>query len=269
MRKNVNRSFIIPTLYASLLLSGPALVKAEGTSADNGWDFAVAAYLWGADIGGTTGSGADIDVSFSDLFSGLNAGFMGTFEARKDKWLVLTDLVYLDVSADNKTDVTIPVGPGLGPGPVPIDIDTKVEIDLKGTVFQLAGGYNLLSEGPLKLDLLAGARYLNLDNDITVNLSSIGGGRKTKFSDDGHVWDGIVGVKGMYALSPRWSLPYYADIGTGQSDFTWQVAAGVAYHAAEWVDVALVYRYLAWDIGEDFVDDLNFSGPALGAVFRW
>jgi len=112
MSKNVIQGFFMPALCAGLLLLGPALAQAEESSADSGWDFAVAAYMWGADIGGSTGSGADIDVSFSDLFSGLNAGFMGTFEARKDKWLVLTDLVYLDVSADSTTNVTIPVGPG-------------------------------------------------------------------------------------------------------------------------------------------------------------
>ena len=267
MKPSVLRSIFVPALCAGILSFGT--VQAEESSTDSGWDFAVAAYMWGADIGGSTGSGADIDVSFNDIFSNLNAGFMGTFEARKDKWLILTDLVYLDVTADNNASVTIPVGPGIGPGPIPVDIDAEVEIDLKGTVFQLAGGYNLLSEGPLKLDLLAGARYLDLNNDITVDLSAIGGSRSRKFSASGNVWDGIVGVKGMYALSPRWSLPYYADIGTGQSDFTWQAAAGVAYHAAKWVDVAFVYRHLEWDIGSDFVDDISFSGPTLGAIFRW
>lgn len=267
MKKNVARSIIIPALCAGILSFGA--VQAEESSTDSGWDFAVTAYMWGADIGGSTGSGADIDVSFSQIFKGLNAGFMGTFEARKDKWLVLTDLVYLDVSADNTSNVTIPVGPGLGPGPIPIDIDTKVDINLKGTVFQLAGGYNLISENPVKLDLLAGARYLNLDTGITADLSAIGGSRSSKFSADGNVWDGIVGVKGMYNFAPRWSIPFYADIGTGQSDFTWQAAAGITYHAAKWADVAFVYRHLEWDIGSDFVDDLSFSGPALGAIFRW
>ena len=37
----------------------------------------------------------------------------------------------------------------------------------------------------------------------------------------------------------------------------------------KWVDIAFVYRYLEWDIGGDFVDDLNFSGLALGAIFRF
>ena len=267
MKEGVLRGIFVPALCAGILSFGT--VQAEESSVDNGWQYAAGIYLWGAGIGGHSGSGSEIDVSFKDIFSGLNAGFMGSFEARKDKWLVFTDLVYLDVSADDKTKVTVPVGPGLGPGPVPVDITTKVDVDLKGTVFQLVGGYNLISEGPLKLDLLAGARYLDLDTDITVDLSSIGGSRNTKFSDSGSVWDGIVGVKGNYNLNPRWSLPYYADIGTGQSDFTWQVVAGVSYHAAKWVDVAFVYRYLEWDIGEDFVDDLNFSGPTLGAIFRF
>ena len=84
MKEDILRRIFVSVLYAGLLL-GPALAQAEESSADSGWDFAVKAYMWGADIGGSTGNGADIDVSFSDIFSGLNAGFMGTFEARKDK----------------------------------------------------------------------------------------------------------------------------------------------------------------------------------------
>jgi len=263
---NICRIFVL-ALCAGFMVIAP--VQAEESSADNGWQFAAAVYLWGADIGGHSASGSEVDISFNDIFDNLNAGFMGTFEARKDKWLVLTDVVYLDVSADDKTKVTVPVGPGIGPGPVPVDITAKAEIDLKGRVFQLAGGYNLISDGPLMLDLLAGARYLDLDTDISVDLSALGRSRKFKASESGNVWDGIVGVKGNYNLNPRWSLPYYADIGTGQSDFTWQVAAGVSYHAAKWEDIAFVYRHLEWDIGGDFVDELNFSGPALGAVFRF
>jgi len=43
------------------------------------------------------------------------------------------------------------------------------------------------------------------------------------------IWDGIVGFKGRVALGSdkKWYIPYYADVGTGQSDLTWQVLAGV------------------------------------------
>ena len=70
-------------------------------------------------------------------------------------------------------------------------------------------------------------------------------------------------------LGDRWFLPYYADVGGGGSDFTWQASAGIAFKAARWADIALVYRYLAWDIGGDVIEDIDFSGPALGVVFRF
>jgi len=33
--------------------------------------------------------------------------------------------------------------------------------------------------------------------------------------------------------------------------------------------VGLMYRHLEWDIDGDLIDDIDFSGPAVGAVFRW
>ncbi len=251
------RSNLIPALCASLLSLVAAPLQAE---TDNDWQFSAKAYLWAADIGGHTGAGDSVDVSFSDIFDNLEAGFMGAFEARKGKWLVLTDLIYLDVSASDKTTVS--------DGPFPVDIEAKTKVDLTGTVFNLIGGYNLLSEGPLKLDLLAGARYLDLETDIRVDLSAIGPGQSAKVSDSETVWDGIIGMKGNYAFGNNWSVGFYGDIGTGESDFTWQAAAGVVYDA-EWANVALLYRHLEWDIDGDLIDDIAFSGPAVGAVFRW
>ena len=106
----MTRSSFIPALCASLLSLVAAPLQAE---TDNDWQFSAKAYLWAADIGGKTGAGDSLDVSFSDVFDNLETGFMGAFEARKGKWLVLTDLIYLDVSASDKTTV--------GDGPFPID----------------------------------------------------------------------------------------------------------------------------------------------------
>ena len=54
-------------------------------------------------------------------------------------------------------------------------------------MFQIAGGYNLISEQPMNLDLLVGTRYLDLDTDVTVDLSALEPGRSKKFSDSGDV----------------------------------------------------------------------------------
>jgi opacity protein-like surface antigen len=73
----------------------------------------------------------------------------------------------------------------------------------------------------------------------------------------------------MVALGKYISIPYYLDAGTGESKFTWQATAGISYHATEWLDIDLVYRYLYWDIGKNGLEDINFSGPLLGLVFLW
>ena len=56
-------------------------------------------------------------------------------------------------------------------------------------------------------------------------------------------------------------------------DFTWQAMTGVSFQAANWVDLSLVYRHLEWDLGPEGSDGLiknvNFSGPAFGAVFHF
>jgi hypothetical protein len=38
---------------------------------------------------------------------------------------------------------------------------------------------------------------------------------------------------------------------------------------AHWGDVSLVWRYLSYDLKAGAIADMNFSGPALGATFRW
>jgi hypothetical protein len=127
MRNRVTQGCFTPTLCAILLILGNSTLRAE--TADD-WQFAVGVYIWGADIGGSSGNGDDIEVEFDDIIDGLNAGFMGTFEARKDKWLIITDLVHLDVTADDSASATAPVGPG----DTAIEIRTDVEVDLVGTV---------------------------------------------------------------------------------------------------------------------------------------
>lgn len=261
MKKDAFRRVFMLTLLTGVLISGTA--QAEESSATRVWDFTAAIYLWGADIGGRTASGSKVDVSFNDLFDNLNSAFMGTFEARKDKWLVITDLIYMDISADKTAEVTIPIGP------IEIDVTGDADVDLTGKVFQLAGGYNLHTDERSRLDLIAGARYLDLDMDTSITITGPLQGRPIKISESGDVWDGIVGVKGQYDLGQRWSIPYYVDVGTGQSEFTWQAMMGVGFNATKWLDVALVYRHLAWEVDGDLIDNLNFSGPALGAIFRF
>ena len=124
--------------------------------------------------------------------------------------------------------------------------------------------------------MLAGARMLGVKPTLGWSIQGDLGpipeaGRSGSKQVNETLWDGIVGVKGRFALSDdrRWNLPFYLDVGTGQTQLTWQAAAGVSY-SYQWGDVIAMWRYLAWnDSSGSPIESLNFNGPMIGASFRW
>lgn len=63
--------------------------------------------------------------------------------------------------------------------------------------------------------------------------------------------------------------PYNFDIGTGQSDLTYQIAAGVGYKFG-WGDAVAVWRYLDYNFKSGKpIESMNFNGPQIGVTFRW
>src|SRR5687767_8926399 len=59
------------------------------------WQFQFIPYLWVAGINGRAGIGnlaVDVDAAITDPDVDLNFGFMASFEARKNKFVILTDL---------------------------------------------------------------------------------------------------------------------------------------------------------------------------------
>jgi len=91
--KNSSKGFLsllfIIILFSSTLKSsfGQGIIPGQGDDKD--WNFVVAPYIWFSALNGVTGVGrveADIDASFSDIFSNLNIGFMMYGEARYKKF---------------------------------------------------------------------------------------------------------------------------------------------------------------------------------------
>lgn len=255
-------------LAASLMLLASiiSITAAADTDSDK-WKFDANIYLWGAGIKATTATGGDIDIPFHQLIKDLDMAFMGGVGASRGKWSLFADAIYMDISQDDSFTESIPVL-----GPLELNVDIDADVKMKAFIGTLGGTYNVFDSEKATVNLLGGARYLWIDVDLKLDLSSTGLlgrplGREINENPSGHVWDGIVGVKGKINLNDNWYLPYYADIGTGQSDLTWQVLAGVGYQF-KWGDVLLAYRYLDYEFESDrALDDLNISGPALGAKF--
>jgi hypothetical protein len=244
------------TITLLLLTCASASWAEESSAGENDWKYAVDVYLWGASVGGESASGGDIDIKFEDLVENMDLGVMTNLAARKSRWLFEVDAIYLDI--EDKGDFEVD----------PI-LETD-DIELTGWIVTPFVGYNVLEGDKGYLALLAGARYLYLDLDLELATRAPLPPAKKTFSESGDFWDGVVGAIGRITLSDRWALPYYFDIGTGDTDMTWQAYGGVAY-AFESFELMVGYRYLEWDFKDDnkAFNDLNLGGPMLGARFRF
>jgi hypothetical protein len=236
-------------------------------------------YGWFPAISGSTEHNAQpgppIDVSMGDVLDALKFTFMGTAEVSKGKWGLWTDLVYADFGASKQAsrDFTIGQPPN---NQLPVGIDANLVLDLKSWIWTIAGTYNVMESPDGKMDVLAGARLNDMETTLSWSLNGTGGGGTLPPKTGSGVskisnWDGIVGLKGRvnFGASKRWFVPYYADIGTGESDLTWQLMAGVGYQF-DWGSLVASWRYLKYDFKSSSpVQDLSYNGPLVGVVFRW
>lgn len=253
--------FLVPVLCASAISMAPATAVAADSSAEDHWQFKAGVYLWAAGIKGETASGSDLDISFSDLINNLNMAFMGNVEARKSKWSLAADVIYLNVGADGGGSVPIASAPGLS-------VKVEADVKLRAWVLGFTGGYRVLQSQQATLDLIAGARYLQVSTFLNTSEQLGPLARSGEVSASGVNWDAIVGVKGDVYLKDNWYAPYYLDVGTGDSDLTWQIAGGIGYKF-DWGDAYLLYRYMDWDFNGSELDNLNLSGPQLGVNLRF
>lgn len=255
MRSIGKLSFAVVVVVA--VATGPSV--AQAVAQDNDWDFGVGIYGWGAFIGGESATGNDIDVDLNDIIDNLNFTFMGVVEASKGEWSFTTDILYLDLEGDKDSNLSTPGG----------NISANTDVQLKSWIITPEIGYSVVESDNLTLNVIGGARYLSLDTDIELNGNTPSSLFYRKVSDSGSVWDAVVGVRGKYAFDARWYIPFYLDVGTGDSDFTWQGSAGIAYKFAA-CDVVLTYRYLEWQFDDNPVlNDLNINGPLLGVKFEF
>jgi len=131
----------------------------------------------------------------------------------------------------------------------------------------------------LKMDVVAGLRYLWLESDVdwrlSANVSGPGSGqsfpRSGSMTQDGDVRDAIGGLRGQILLGEgSWFIPFYGDIGAGDSDLTWSVYAGIGCSFSQWFDAMIGYRHMEWDNdGDEFMQELTLSGPIIGARFHF
>ena len=255
----------------------PAATAAQAQTQDTAverWQFAVTAYGYLPQISGTAyfpvaATGANFSLSQSDLIDHLKMAFMGAFDAHRGPWGFFGDVLYLDIGRRNTDIHDFTIG-GIG---IPAATTSDVSIDMKSWIVNAVGEYRVLRQGESTLDVVAGLRYLSLKERLEWSFTgSIGSlpeaARSGNVEISSNIVDAIVGVKGQFQGDGGWRVPYYLDVGTGGSQFTWQGATGLAY-VFHWGEISFLYRYIDFQIHSSRLQNLTIAGPLLGATFRW
>jgi hypothetical protein len=240
------------------------------------WQFALTPYIWLPSVEGTgdfetpPGGGGEpsVEIGPVDYLEHLEFALMLAGEARKGKWVLRADVVYVDFGNQHASVRTVS-GPG---GLVEFPVNTDTTFSLDGLEWQGTVGYQTVSQPHFSLEVLGGFRYLDVSGELEwqfdgpLNLLPQSG----RISQDVELWDAIVGVRGRARFGDgKWFMPFHVDIGTGDSDLTWQLFAGLGY-TFSWGDVLAAYRHLEYDQKQgDLLQGVRLSGPAIGVSFRF
>jgi hypothetical protein len=260
---------------STAILLGCAVFPTPAQTPPDQWQFSAILYGYFATLRGSatfpSGTTADITVDPHKILNNLNIAAMGAFELRRGPWGLFTDVMYIDASASKTATRAFSIGNVMIPGSVTANLGLAV----KTTVWTLAATYRAVADPELTADILLGARDLDLKQHLTWQFSGdvgpfVGPGRQGSGNSNPNNWDAIVGFKGRATLGAEhaWFVPYYLDLGAGNSDFTWQGVLGLGYTFSSWGEVIVVWKYLDYQFKNNNAT-LSMSGPAIGIGFYW
>ena len=236
-------------------------------SATEGFRYVITPYLWFLGINGKLDYNnvqrVDTKINDSTLLGTVDAGAMIEGEVHYGRWGVMGNAIYSKSSSLGSKSF-------LKDQALNVDSNTNSWIG----IYTLAGTYTTVATPSVYLDVLVGARFLNVNSKTALNASVANTpytGDRTFYSSVSAT-DAIGGMKGRLRISDsNFYVPFYLDAGGGSSvaKFTSQQLLGVGY-AFEYVDISLVYSNLYYSMNKNQTSSyINMSGPALAATFRF
>ncbi len=232
--------------------------EALTTSELSPWGFSVTPYFWVAGLEGDVGvrglGPVEVDASFGDIIENTDMALMLAAEARRNRWGLVLDLVYLGVSEQAET-------------PGPLFSDASIEVTTLFATIDVA--YRFLEARAVTLDALAGARTWYVDADLDLDAGML---PATNRQDETAWVDPVIGLRATVGLARGLSLTMLGDVGGFgvSSDSTWQALASIGYDVTSWVTLRAGYRHLKVDYDDGgFVYDVAMSGPIFGLGFRF
>lgn len=232
----------------------------EASATRSQWEITATPYIWFSGLNGDVGvfprlPPVNVDIGFDDVLENLKFAGMVAIMVRKDRFVVLADISYIDVGTSTDVGIRDPEF-------------ANVSIDTQTFTTTLAAGYRAVDRGPLFLDVLAGARLSSVDTEI-----ELAGPTRTLVADSNETWlDPVVGARFHAPLGGNWALALYGDIGGFgvSSDLTWQLLGTLQLTLSDRWRLAAGWRHYAIDYEKDsFLYDVSMGGPIVGVSYSF
>jgi hypothetical protein len=234
-----------------------ALFAGRLRAADDGWSFELSPYLWVAS--------AQVDSSLPNLppstppdephfKSKITGALMVAGEVRRGSFGLFMDYDWLRLNTESTH-----------PGPAFSAVNLRTDT----TQFTAALTYRLATNADWQVELLAGARFWNVNGDVEFKPGILPG--FTRSAD--YSWtDGNVGAAVSYTINESWYATgrvFAGGFGAGSTGMV-DALGGVGYRFSPQGSVLLGFRYLREDFERDhFTWNLSATGVLLGFNFRF
>ena len=231
---------VVATIVAMVLMVGATAFAQEQESE---WNWSVTPYAWLAGMKGDVGVkgiNSPVDDSFSDVLDALELSGSLTLDGNNGKWGVLSDVFFVKLESTEHTAIG------------------RFKGEVEEWIISAVPYYRIVSNEKMTLDLGAGARYINLDVEVTTPADKHSGSEE---------WaDPLVMARLVVPVSEKCSVGLSGDIGGGvESDLTWRLTAVGGYSLTENVDLLVGYRHLDVDYSSGgTLFDTETSGAILG-----
>jgi len=249
-----------------LATAAPTWAQAQGrptAAMDDRWHFNVAPYMWMSGIQGDVSvanlPSVPVDASFSDILENFDVGLQGRFEARKNRFGLAADFVWMNLGV-----------PAAQTQVADLTVDFR-QFVVEGTVFyRVASGGR--ADNPAHLDVLAGVRYTTSRTRLSAD-SAAGVDYDGDFQDLSWV-DAVAGIKFRAPLGSKLSFLGRTDIAGFGSNVTWNLEGDLAFLASQHWTLGAGWRYMDvdYDEGEGVEQrqvDLAYSGPRVWFAYSW
>ena len=143
--------------------AAPPPTMAAAIQSESDWNFYVTLPVWAAGMSGDVGVGGfapvAVDMPFKEIAENLDMTAALTLEARHRRWGLILDGMYLKMSDSGET---------------PGRLLTSVDVQVEQVLAEVALAYRLLEGDRGYLDILAGARYMYLNTELSFHLDPAG-----------------------------------------------------------------------------------------------